>query len=226
MKSIPLISILILSLLIGCASEEEKATPAPSSAPITPEPKLETKSAAKEQKRGFNQIVTLKNGTILTGVKAVILKDSITVTTPEGVSTVYPKNEVAGMKKMAKVNKTEKETVKKESDNPPSFSAAAPSTTSPPPSGNWSDYQGGMSWDDAQQKCENLGMRLPTRNELIAAQKTGITDKWQNENNLTYSWYWTSEEYTATYAYFVDMAENSVYGTKKEGNYIYVRCLK
>lgn len=41
-------------------------------------------------------------------------------------------------------------------------------------SGKWSAYQGLMYWNDAKKKCASIGMRLPTRGELVAAHKAGL----------------------------------------------------
>ena len=41
----------------------------------------------------------------------------------------------------------------------------------------WSAFQGNMTWNEAKTKCESIGMRLPTREELQFAPM----DKWQKE---------------------------------------------
>ncbi len=41
----------------------------------------------------------------------------------------------------------------------------------------WSSFQGNMTWNEARTKCESLGMRLPTENELLFAPK----DIWDKE---------------------------------------------
>ena len=52
----------------------------------------------------------------------------------------------------------------------------------------WSSYQGNMSWEDANEKCKSIGMRLPTLKELKAAYDSGITKSWQNDGRN----YWSS----------------------------------
>ncbi|PJZ42774.1 hypothetical protein CH370_06110 [Leptospira kmetyi] len=47
----------------------------------------------------FNDIVSLKNGEIITGVKAAVTGDSVVVTTKKGAVSVYKKKDVAGVKR-------------------------------------------------------------------------------------------------------------------------------
>ncbi len=58
-------------------------------------------------------------------------------------------------------------------------------------SSSWSDYQGGMNWYDAKNKCASLGMRLPSRAELITAYETKVTESWKKDGLD----YWTSDYY-------------------------------
>lgn len=103
---------------------------------------------------------------------------------------VYRKKEVSEDRKAGEVNSTN--ATKKDPKPTPS-------------SGKWSEYQGNMNWDDAKRKCASIGMRLPTRDELVAARKTGLSEKWTGEEGLLGRYYWTSEEYPVESAYFVSM---------------------
>jgi len=47
----------------------------------------------------FNDVVSLKNGEILTEVKAAVTGDSVVVTTKDGKVSVYNKKDIAGIKK-------------------------------------------------------------------------------------------------------------------------------
>ena len=51
------------------------------------------------QSKGFTDTVILKNGTVLSGVKATVTKDSLVVTNPEGETSVFTKKEVSEVKK-------------------------------------------------------------------------------------------------------------------------------
>ncbi len=55
----------------------------------------------------------------------------------------------------------------------------------------WSSYQGQMRWDPARTKCAVLGMnlptsemRLPTREEGVAAAKKGLIKTWGRIKNF------------------------------------------
>jgi len=53
----------------------------------------------------------------------------------------------------------------------------------------WGMYEGEMNLGDAMARCKSKSMRLPTRAELLAAQKDGANLTWdQNRNN----YYWSS----------------------------------
>ncbi|EMK06679.1 hypothetical protein B1J93_11500 [Leptospira kirschneri serovar Pomona] len=54
---------------------------------------------------------------------------------------------------------------------------------------NWSSYQGYMTKQAAQDRCNQLGMRLPTEKEFREAYFARITDEWIGEyqsENLSY----------------------------------------
>ncbi len=62
------------------------------------------------QSKEFTDIVILKNGNILNGVKTTVTKDSLVVNTNDGQTTVYKKKEVAEVKRNAYKKDTEIET--------------------------------------------------------------------------------------------------------------------
>lgn len=60
---------------------------------------------------------------------------------------------------------------------------------------NWSDDQGRMNWYNAKSKCDSIGMRLPTKNELEAGVKEKIINAtFSLGTTYTDHFYWTSEE--------------------------------
>ena len=90
--------------------------------------------------------------------------------------------------------------------------------------GKWSDYLGEMNWKDAKADCASLGMRLPTREELVAAHKAGAWIKWQKEAHPhEHSAYWTSEKYSAENTYSVHIGSGYI---TKDRYYSYVRCIR
>ena len=95
----------------------------------------------------------------------------------------------------------------------------------------WSNEDGPLEWGKAKEKCESLKMRLPTKDDLIAAQKAGLWKKWLNESTHRTLSYWLSEEGSNNlYAYSVFIEEDSdvaSYGTydKNEVSRVYVRCI-
>lgn len=88
----------------------------------------------------------------------------------------------------------------------------------------WSDILGDeMAWDEANIACEKIGGHLPTRLEwvnLIDNHKEDIPKDW---NTLFY--YWSSTEFSATYAWYVALNSGyTVNGTKPTA--YYVRCVR
>jgi hypothetical protein len=170
-----------------------------------------TYAGLSAQSKGFNDTVILKNGTVLTGVKAVVTKDSLVVTTSEGETSVFTKKEVSEVKKGGGGN---------------GENTTKPETKTNPSSGNWSGYQGTLKWEDGKRKCANLKMRLPTKDELVAAYTSGLYEKWQKEKSVKFTWYWTSEE-SGNSAYYVSMVDGFIGSTfKGDSDYIIVRCIR
>ena len=164
------------------------------------------------QSKGFTDTVILKNGTVLSGVKATVTKDSLVVTNPEGETSVFTKKEVSEVKKGGAGNST---------------NTTKPDPKPTPSSGKWSADQGDMNWEDAKKKCVSIGMRLPTRDELVAAHKAGLREKWDAEASDYGLPFWTSEESSIENAYVVSMFNGGdVYGSGKGNGYINVRCVR
>ena len=65
----------------------------------------------------------------------------------------------------------------------------------------YSEFQGSLTWDDANKKCKSLKMRLPTIDELRKAYESGITKSWQKDGNR----YWSSTPYDAERYYTLDV---------------------
>ena len=61
------------------------------------------------------------------------------------------------------------------------------------PASVFSEYQGNMSWDEANLKCQSLNMRLPTKWELETAYQAEVTESWRKDGNF----YWSSTPYDA-----------------------------
>jgi hypothetical protein len=79
---------------------------------------------------------------------------------------------------------------------------------------NFSDYP-------ARQACKNIGGRLPTITELqcIYANQSDFND------NFGASGYWSSTEYSETYAWYRNFSTGSEYSSNKTYAY-YVRCVR
>lgn len=55
----------------------------------------------------------------------------------------------------------------------------------------WSEFQGDLSWKDANKRCKSLGMRLPRRKEFTSAiHDIAKKDKWHKYSGH----YWTSDD--------------------------------
>jgi len=83
----------------------------------------------------------------------------------------------------------------------------------------WSEYMGSMSWSSADNKCKEIGMRLPTIDELKMAYKSGITKSWQYDGDYC----WSSTPYGAERYYRLDVYNGSTYHDDRRSDYN-VRC--
>lgn len=154
---------------------------------------------------GFHDIIILKNGKQHSGVKVVLVADSIAITTEKGESFVFKSEDVLEIKLNAlradKGNAVQ---------NPKNSSGA------------WG-LQGRMTWAEAKSKCTSAGMRLPTSAELSNAYQAGIKEEWIKE--MSHTWYWSSDEISAESAYYMGLGRGSIYkGSKSLKNA--VRCTK
>jgi hypothetical protein len=146
---------------------------------------------AKTPKK-FTDIVILKNGTVLSGVKAT---ESILVTTEDGVTTIYKKKDISEVQRggISRDSNLEPESVKKENKQDVEEVKKEKSLAA----GRWSDYQGAMRWEDAIAFCLGLGMRLPTIAELRGAFVDGTTESWKKDGLF----YWSSTPGEKYYSY-------------------------
>jgi hypothetical protein len=71
----------------------------------------------------------------------------------------------------------------------------------------FSEYQGSLTWDDADKKCKSLKMRLPTIDELKKAYESGITKSWQKDGD----YYWSSTPYDAERYYVLLVYSGGTY---------------
>ncbi|HRG48579.1 MAG TPA: hypothetical protein PLG41_20405 [Leptospiraceae bacterium] len=85
----------------------------------------------------------------------------------------------------------------------------------------WSDYQGKMNWENAKKKCENIGMRLPTIEELKTAFSTKMTESWENDGNL----YFSSTLDGVAHAYILHVNSGNSYSGFRSSDF-YVRCIR
>jgi hypothetical protein len=88
-------------------------------------------------------------------------------------------------------------------------------------SGEFSDYQGYLNWENAKAKCDSLKMRLPTKDELEAAYKAGVTESWKNDGYT----YWSSTTYGDDYAYYINVTLGFSYSYSRN-TYDNVRCIR
>jgi hypothetical protein len=85
----------------------------------------------------------------------------------------------------------------------------------------WGEYLSYMSWNEANSKCKEIGMRLPTIGELKKAYKAGYSKSWQNDG---YD-YWSSTQYDAERYYSLSVLDGDTYNFYRS-NYNYVRCYR
>jgi hypothetical protein len=83
----------------------------------------------------------------------------------------------------------------------------------------FSEYQGMLTWDDANKKCKSLKMRLPTLDELKKAYESGITKSWQKDGYR----YWSSTPFDAERYYRLNVDDGNTYHDDRSNNN-YVRC--
>ena len=91
-------------------------------------------------------------------------------------------------------------------------------------SDKWSNYRGMMDWNDATTNCKRLGMRLPSKEEILKAVKTGETYSWE-KNGI---WYWLSihSESDSSQAYSTSSVSGYVFHPIPKGAFRHVRCIQ
>ena len=83
----------------------------------------------------------------------------------------------------------------------------------------WSEDLGEMTWDQAKEKCKELGGRLPTKIQLL--------DLYDNHSKCREmeGFYWASPEYSSTYAWTVYFRNGSANTSSKYLSFS-VRCVR
>jgi hypothetical protein len=77
----------------------------------------------------------------------------------------------------------------------------------------WSPYQGKKTYQEAKDHCQNKGMRLPTMDELLQAEREGTTKNWSRNGSR----YWAVNKLgeKSRYAIYLLGSEEN---TKKESH--------
>ncbi|HNM06466.1 MAG TPA: hypothetical protein PKK05_26330, partial [Leptospiraceae bacterium] len=76
----------------------------------------------------------------------------------------------------------------------------------PPPSSpsEWSPFQGTLNWSDASERCQSLGMRLPTVEEAQSGLSSGKLKRWDWRYDGFYH-YWTSSDLGDLHGYIFEV---------------------
>jgi hypothetical protein len=83
----------------------------------------------------------------------------------------------------------------------------------------FSEYQGRLTWDDANKKCKSLKMRLPSLDELKKAYESGITKSWLKDG----LYYWSSTPYDAERYYLLNVRDGNTSSNSRDSSFN-VRC--
>ncbi len=83
----------------------------------------------------------------------------------------------------------------------------------------WGSYEGEMSWKEAQKACANRGMRLPTKDELLA----GFDSRSETLRSPSL-WYWSSTPFDESKVYIMYMYNGST-ANDSHGYRYHVRCV-
>ncbi|HMZ60723.1 MAG TPA: hypothetical protein PL048_18250 [Leptospiraceae bacterium] len=73
----------------------------------------------------------------------------------------------------------------------------------PSPS-EWSPFQGTLNWSDASERCQSLGMRLPTVEEAQSGLSSGKLKRWDWRYDGMYH-YWTSSDLGDLHGYIFEV---------------------
>ncbi len=87
----------------------------------------------------------------------------------------------------------------------------------------WSEYQGKLSWKGADIKCESIGMRLPTIQELKAAYNTKLTKTWEEKGDSYWTYFEHSRGFDDAYCFNIIYGE---YSLSYKSVYKHVRCVR
>jgi formylglycine-generating enzyme required for sulfatase activity len=82
---------------------------------------------------------------------------------------------------------------------------------------NWSEDFTDLNWNDAQKKCNFLGMKLPSLEQLVEAQKEGIMKDWKD------GYYWSATQRSSSYQ---ELNKNGNKDYDSPDNRRNVRCLR
>ncbi len=86
-----------------------------------------------------------------------------------------------------------------------------------------------MTWDEAKEHAQKEGKRLPSQRELmlmfVHQERLNSALKEHEGKAWERGWYWSSSEYTYTYAWGVSASNGTVDWASKNGNTSYVRCV-
>jgi len=104
-----------------------------------------------------------------------------------------------------------------------SFSVFAQNQTSRAVGHDWGPFEGSMPWKEASAVCSGKGMRLPTREELLALFSDGPADLRACGQNPCFYWSSTFAQDDAVYS--VGMVFGYVYSASR-GLEFDVRCVK
>ncbi len=90
---------------------------------------------------------------------------------------------------------------------------------------NWTEYLGIMNWNEANQKCKKLGMRLPSRSDWLEPYNSDQRKSWRKPNGSWFSVYWTSEEVSGAGAYVFSLEDGDPDRYAKDMK-VHVRCIR
>lgn len=166
----------------------------------------------------YADTVTLKNGQVFTNVKVTTGNGMVSLEMPDRSKKEFKREEVKGIRR-EEVKVGAPKTVPKTESKPvvPTPEIAAVGLT-------WSAYEGEMRWHNAKSKCARLGMRLATKEELVALYNSGAD--WKNQGCGNYCVYWSFTEHSAERAYFVNMDNGDVNYDYKANYNFDVRCVR
>ena len=85
---------------------------------------------------------------------------------------------------------------------------------------HWKGIKGESNWFYAQDLCQSLGKRLPSRSEFAGFFKIKESKDWKH-----YDWYWTSDVISAEKAYYFDFAFGHSVGIGKRTPGIRILCV-